>query len=406
VSVHAAPVTSSTVVVAVDVGKCSVALSVTDAARHRLLGPVEFAMTRSALTATVGQVRGVLSCPHVPVKVGVEACGHYHRPLVAPSAWPPGWEVLELNPAHVAEQRRVQGRRRVKTDAFDLDAITEMLLAGRGIPLTVQAVVVGQLAAWTAHRTRRVTARTATKNQLLGQLDRAFPGLTLALPDVLGTKVGRLVAEQFADPARLAALGPARFVRFAANRGLQVKVSMAERLVAAARDALPTAEAGVARQVLAADLRLLHELEREIAASEQELAILLPDSRFRTLTTVPGWGVVRAANYAGALGDPERWPGPAQIYRASGLSPSQYESAGRRRDGSISREGSVDLRRALIDLGIGLWHCDPAAKRYAAGLKARGKRGGIIACALAHRANRIAYALVRDQRPYDPARWA
>jgi transposase len=406
VSVHAAPVTSSTVVVAVDVGKTSVALSVTDAELHRLLGPVEFAMTRSALTATVGQVRGVLSCPHVPVKVGVEACGHYHRPLVAPSAWPAGWEVLELNPAHVAEQRRVQGRRRVKTDAFDLDAITEMLLAGRGIPLTVQAVVVGQLAAWTAHRTRRVTARTATKNQLLGQLDRAFPGVTLALPDVLGTKVGRLVAAEFADPARLAALGPARFVRFAANRGLQVKVSMAERLVAAARDALPTAEAGVARQVLAADLRLLHELEREIAATEQELAILLPDSRFRTLTTVPGWGVVRAANYAGALGDPERWPGPAQIYRASGLSPSQYESAGRRRDGSISREGSVDLRRALIDLGIGLWHCDPAAKRYAAGLKARGKRGGIIACALAHRANRIAYALVRDQRPYDPARWA
>jgi hypothetical protein len=83
----------------------------------------------------------------------------------------------------------------------------------------------------------------------------------------------------------------------------------------------------------------------------------------------------------------------------------QYESAGKRRDGSISREGSVELRRALIDLGIGLWQCDPAAKTYAAGLKARGKRGGIIACALAHRANRIAFALVRDQTAYDPARW-
>jgi hypothetical protein len=30
----------------------------------------------------------------------------------------------------------------------------------------------------------------------------------------------------------------------------------------------------------------------------------------------------------------------------------------------------------------------------------------IIACALAHRANRIAFALVRDQAAYDPARWA
>ena len=41
-----------------------------------------------------------------------------------------------------------------------------------------------------------------------------------------------------------------------------------------------------------------------------------------------------------------------------------------------------------------------------AGLKARGKHGGVIACALAHRANRIAYALVRDQACYDPTRWA
>ena len=135
-SVRAAPVTSSTVVVAVDVGKTSVALSVTDAERHRLLGPVELAMTKPALLATVGQIRSVLPHGPVPVRVGVEACGHYHRPLLAASAWPVGWEVLELNPAHVSEQRKVQGRRRVKTDAVDLEAITELLLAGHGIPVT------------------------------------------------------------------------------------------------------------------------------------------------------------------------------------------------------------------------------------------------------------------------------
>jgi transposase len=83
----------------------------------------------------------------------------------------------------------------------------------------------------------------------------------------------------------------------------------------------------------------------------------------------------------------------------------QYESAGRRRDGTISREGSVALRRALIDLGIGLWLTEPAARAYAAALKSRGKPGGIIACTLAHRATRIAYALVRDHASYDPSRW-
>jgi transposase len=78
----------------------------------------------------------------------------------------------------------------------------------------------------------------------------------------------------------------------------------------------------------------------------------------------------------------------------------QYESAGKRRDGTISREGSVRLRRALIDLGIRLWLNDiPAKAAYAARLRGRGKKGGVTACALAHRANRIAYGLVRDQRP-------
>jgi transposase len=405
VSVQFGPGLVSSVVVAVDVGKTSVALSATDGGRRRLLGPVGFAMTRPAVAEVVGRLRAVLPAGAVRVRVGVEAAGHYHLPLLAASVWPAGWELVELNPAHVTEQRRVAGRRRVKTDAIDLEAITELLLAGRGVPVAGWDTVLVELAAWAGHRTRRVAIRTATKNQLLGQLDRAFPGLTRVLPDVLGTKLGRLVAAEFADPARLTALGAARLVRFAAVRDLRVRRPLAERLVQAARDALPTAQAGVARQVLAADLQLLDDLEAQVRHAEAELARLLPASSYRTLTSVPGWGVVRAANYGAALGDPTRWPGPRQVYRAAGLSPMQYESAGKRRDGGISREGSVPLRRALIDLGIGLWLTDPAAKIYAGQLRARGKRGGIIACALAHRANRIAFALTRDQSTYQPSRW-
>jgi len=392
------------VVVAVDVGKNTVACSVTAEKRHRLLGPVDFAMTRAGLAATLRRIGEVIGS-EVSVTVGIEAAGHYHQPLMAPVSWPAGWQLLELNPAHVTEQRRVQGRRRVKTDAIDLEAITELVLAGQGSPVTDRAVVLGELAAWVHHRTRRVEARTAVKNQLLGQLDRAFPGLTLALPDVLATKVGRLVVEHFTDPGRLASLGEARFIRFAATRDLTVQRRVAGRLIAAAHDALPTPDAAVARAMVANDLQMLKVLDQQVAAAEGELGALLPVTPFAVLTTVPGWGIVRASGYGAAVGDPGRWPGPAQIYRASGLSPVQYESAGKRRDGRISREGSVTLRRALIDLGIGLWLNEPNAKTYGAGLRARGKKGGVIACALAHRANRIAYALVRDQRPYDATRW-
>ena len=395
---------SSLVVVAVDVGKNTVACSVTDEKRHRLFGPVDFAMTRTGLAATLARIVETVPA-RAGVTVGIEAAGHYHQPLMARSSWPAGWQLVELNPAHVTEQRRVQGRRRVKTDAIDLEAITELVLAGHGRPVTERAEVIGELASWVGHRSRRVGVRSGLKNQLLGQLDRAFPGLTLALPDVLATKVGRLVAGHFTDPARLASLGQTRFVRFAAARGLQVRSPVAARLVAAARDALPTPDSAAARQMVAVDLEMLQVLDAQISAAEHRLAEMLPSTPFAVLTTVPGWATVRASAYGAALGDPARWPGPAQVYRASGLSPMQYESAGKRRDGAISREGSTTLRQALIDLGIGLWLNDPSAKTYAAGLRARGKTGGVIACALAHRANKIAYALVRDQHSYDPDRW-
>ena len=81
------------------------------------------------------------------VKVGIEAAVIITG-RCSPRGLAPGWEVLELNPAHVTEQRRVQGRRRVKTDAIDLEAITELVLAGRGVPVTAREQVIGELAAW------------------------------------------------------------------------------------------------------------------------------------------------------------------------------------------------------------------------------------------------------------------
>ena len=121
-------------VVAVDVGKTTAAVLVTDAARRRLLGPLEFPMTAAGLGRVISQAQAMVAGTPL-IRVGVEAAGHYHRPLAAPSVWP-GWEVVELNPAHVSEQRRVMGRRRVKTDALDLEAMTELLLAGRGLVVT------------------------------------------------------------------------------------------------------------------------------------------------------------------------------------------------------------------------------------------------------------------------------
>jgi len=121
---------------------------------------------------------------------------------------------------------------------------------------------------------------------------------------------------------------------------------------------------------------------------------------------MPRVGIVRASSYGAALGDPARFRTAAQVYRMSGLVPRLYESAGKRRSHtSISREGKAELREAIIELGRALRQGDQDFARYAEELAARGKAPGIIACAVGHRANRVAFALVRDQVPFDPERW-
>jgi len=393
------------VAVPVDVGKHTAMAKVVDFTGAELAGPFEFSLDRRGVKALVGRVRRVAPPSVSLVRVGLEAAGHYHLPL-AGGVLPSERELRLLNPGHVAMQRRVNGQRGVKTDRIDLAAITDLLLAGRGVLAPPFADPVMTLCGWVAHRRRRSLLRRRTIQQLTTHVDRCFPGLGTTMWSVVLSKAGRLVITDLADPARVARLGPCRLRAFAATRGVRMTTPLAERIVEAARQALPVPGAEISRRLLTADLGLLADTEAQIAAADLEIDALLPHTPFGVLTSTPGWGPVRVAHYGAAVGDPQRWPSHRQLYRAAGLTPRLYESAGHRNDGHITREGSVLLRVALIDLGLGLWHQEPASRHYGAELRTRGKPGGIIACAMAHRANKIAFAMVRHQQPWEPDRWA
>jgi transposase len=160
-------------------------------------------------------------------------------------------------------------------------------------------------------------------------------------------------------------------------------------------------------EILRVDAKLMRQLDSTINAAEDCLAEVLVDTPAGVLTSIPHIGVVRASNYGGAVGDITRFNNSAQVYRLSGLVPKLYESAGKRRGGlAISRTGKVELREAILELGKGLRLGHPDFGEYARHMKQRGKPGGIILGALGHRANRLAFAMMRDQVSFDPGMWA
>jgi hypothetical protein len=153
---------------------------------------------------------------------------------------------------------------------------------------------------------------------------------------------------------------------------------------------------------------LLGTLEAEMARAEEALAEVLPATPAAILTTLPGVGVIRASTYRAGIGDPDRFPSASAAYRASGLAPTEYDSAGRkrRRGQRISREGSVLLREAIIELGKGLTgHDDDFAAYRRRLIDTENKTPGVAADAAGRRAHRLAFAMLRSQTAYDPAPW-
>ncbi len=392
----------------VDVGKYEALCLIADH-RGELVGqPLTFPLTEVGAVALERQLQAAcLQREALSVRVGVETAGHYHRTIVSRLV-AAGHDVVELNPAHVKAVRAQQGSRRLKTDLRDAAAIVDLLISGGGrAPQQRSAALVEQLV-WAGLRRRRILARTALTNQLLGTLDLVFPGLDGCFGDLLATRVGPVLLHELADPDRLHRLGVAGLQAFTLRRGVRLQTAKAQVLHQVAADALrlPASERACRAQVLTADLQVLDVLNAQVHDAEQRLAAVLPDTPAGVLVSLPGVGVVRASNYGAALGDPVRFGNADQAYRASGLVPASYESAGRARRGQgISREGHFDLREAIIELGRGLAQRDPDFARYRASLGGRMKPLQ-AAIAVGHRAHRLAFALMRNGEPYDPARLA
>jgi transposase len=394
--------------VPIDVGKHSAAALVCDFWGEIVAPPFEFELNErgfqdfALVVARVEAERGAEW-----VRVGLEQAGHFHRPLQA-RLQTHGLEVSMFNPAQVKANRDQDLLRSLKSDATDLAAMAELLIRGKGRSSDSGDEAIAMQSALAAHRRRKVKARSVLKNQVHANLDLVFPGLSGCFSRIIHTKAGRLLIDEGLTPERVRRLGPERLARFCFKRGVVLRKAKAHQIVEAAKAAfaLDPAISGVHARLLGADVRLLSRLDQEITWTEGELAEVLPRTPARVLTTLPLVSTVRASNYGGAVGDILRFRHAGQVYRLSGLVPKLYESAGKTRSGArISREGKVELREAIVDLGEALRQGHPDFARYAAELRSRGKHKGVVRCALGQRANRLAFAMMRDQQPFDPARW-
>jgi len=150
---------------------------------------------------------------------------------------------------------------------------------------------------------------------------------------------------------------------------------------------------------LAAHLRLIDDVAREIIAADREIvAALKGDDRVRRLLPIPGIGILNAATIVAVVWDVTRFPSADHLTSWAGLTPTERSSADHVRRGHISKQGSRWLRWAMVEAATKIGSSRSAKLRRFADPIAERRGTKIARVALARRLLVLAFYALRDER--------
>jgi transposase len=347
------------------------------------------------------------------VLTGLEPTGHYFENLARHLRQRPQ-PVTLINSYAVKKNRDQQMMHHEKDDEIDTASIGDLLRRGEGTPFNPLSGVYLQLQHLDRVRLSKVKMRAMLQNQVLGHLDRIFPGLVIIAKEAKA-RYKPLFATHFwscqtmqhlirvcPDPRQLVTMSSQDLIdAFHAHHYAMGPVNAAKIIAYAQKVLLPDAELIAIRcELLAHDLALLEEVEAHIAQLEDRLRTLLAETPYLIWVQLKGLSDIQVASLAAAIGDPANYAYAAQVFRRSGLVSGRNDSGIRQRQGRgkrIVKVGDVYLRRAVMGSLATLLLHQPVLQQYYHKLK-RSKPAGVARVATARRTTGILWATLRDQQ--------
>ena len=350
--------------------------------------------------------------------IGMEPTGHYFENLARHLK--ERYAHLRLVNSYAVKENRKQSMLRTeKTDEIDLGAIGELVLRNKCFPYQPLEGEHLHLQHWSRFREAKVKMRTALRNQIIGHLDRMFPGLVRPHHEQAHGGPAQLFANFWdcetaqhlirlcPDPRRLAGMAPETLIQLFHAHHWRMGEVTARRIIAFAQQVLwPEEEVSQARRpLLALDLLLLEAVDQAIAEADERIAHYLSKTKGQILTNVKGIGTLRAAAFVAGIGNPDHYEHAGQTFKRSGLVSGRNDSGLHQDHGTghrVTKVGDPHLRRALVEITRGLCQWQPYFGAYRAGLEERGKHHGVATVATARKVNGVLFALMRDQSEFRP----
>ena len=160
-------------------------------------------------------------------------------------------------------------------------------------------------------------------------------------------------------------------------------------------DGMPT---GIERQLIVID-----ELTAQIKTADAEIKALAQNNETcRLLMTAPGVGPLTSLFFYTVVDDVTRFKGAQALESYLGLTPGEHSSSLRKSRTSITKAGSSQVRRVMVQACWAAWTFrknDPLVQWAAQVAERRGRKIAIVA--MARKLAGILFAMWRDGRPYN-----
>jgi transposase len=348
------------------------------------------------------------------ILIGMEPTGHYFD-NIARHLCARYHNVFLINPLAVKENRSQKLMHYQKTDEEDLAAIGDLLRRGEGTPYRPLRGVYLTMQQIDRLRLTRVKMAKALKSQIIGHIDRIFPGLVikgdeakkryqpLFSSDFWSSQTAQSLIRVCPDPTRLAQMTHNELITAFHKAGYRLGPVGADRIIAYAKKVLlPDPQLiAVRTELLKQDLSLLETLQTHMAQLEAKLHPLLEQTPGYLLTHLKGVSLTQAASLIAAMGDPAHYQYAGQVFKRSGLISGRNDSGIRQKKGKgshITKVGDPYLRRALLNLVDTLSIHQPTLTPFRRRLKASKPHPGVARVATARKAMGIIFAILRDQK--------
>jgi len=406
--------------IGIDVGKYEHVAVAYDGLGQLLAQPLRFGIRTADYQAFFAWVAAVTPEPAVPPLFAVEPTGHYYEQLVYELAHRYGpKQVYIVQTTDVARRRADWNQGTFKNDEVDAAVISELLRQGHGRPYHPDEGAYLSLEQLERYRWAREQASTRLKNQIVGHVDRLYPGLVISdktaaeryLPlfrNLWANDTPRRLLLLYPAPAELRNSGTETLYQRFRTAGYWMTRPYAAKILAAVQALpVPDAELAARRSVfLQQDLASLAYVEGQLAEVASEMVDLL-DLTWGVWLRPTGIDPLRLACLVATIGDMRHYHAARQLFGRSGLHSGCHDSGTHQQRGQGERmvkPGDRHLRRQLLRFTLRMIAHYPALQTYHTRLLQRGKSKITANIAVARKLCGMLYALASQERPFDPTR--